>query len=158
MRRKQREELMKVYFIEQLMRNVERKKLMYNSFHEQKFSGTSKDNRSQVINETLTDESNDVVFVETPGPKSFKNLFDREQLKSETKKAAKDATDETPDQDKNTQHKAISTKSKNEGNGNATKRTDWDMFAEQDIDSNFDVNQKFIKLFSESFSNRASLI
>lgn len=96
------------------------------------------------MNELTTDESNDVVFMEEPGPKSFKDLFPHEHKTSDTKKtvsaeispaAAKDTDDQEKDKQ---QHKDLSSKSKNDGNG-ATKRTDWDMFAEQDIDSNFDV-------------------
>lgn len=89
----------------------------------------------------MTDESNDVVFVEEPGPKSFKNLFIQDHHKDETMKSTEPANE--TDQEKDKQHKEISTKSKNEGNGNATKRTDWDMFAEQDIDSNFDVSPSY---------------
>lgn len=101
------------------------------------------------MNELTTDESNDVAFMEEPGPKSFKNLFSHEHRSSdaketvpkETSSAAKDTDtdrDKDKDQEKDKQHKDLSSKSKNDGNG-ATKRTDWDMFAEQDIDSNFDV-------------------
>lgn len=92
------------------------------------------------MNEVTSDESNDVVFMEEPGPKSFKNLFSHElEATNDTNKALSEtsSTKET-DQEKDKQHKDLSSKSKNDGNG-ATKRTDWDMFAEQDIDSNFDV-------------------
>lgn len=94
------------------------------------------------MNEATTDESNDVVFVEDSGPKSFKNLFTQEQHRDDAEKiTTQSATSDTDqEKDKDKQFKETSTKSKNEGNGNATKRTDWDMFAEQDIDSNFDVS------------------
>lgn len=99
------------------------------------------------MNETTTDESNDVVFVEDSGPKSFKNLFNQDQHRDDAKKIptrpATSDTDQEKDKDTDKQCKENSTKSKNEGNGNATKRTDWDMFAEQDIDSNFDVSYHF---------------
>lgn len=110
-----------------------------------KLSDSSKDHRSQVMNEITTDESNDVVFMEEPGPKSFKNLFSHEHKTNDAKKAtvskeiiSSTTTKNTADQEKDKQHKDDKSKSKNDGNG-ATKRTDWDMFAEQDIDSNFDV-------------------
>lgn len=110
----------------------------------QKLSGTSKENhnRSQVINEAMTDESNDVVFVDDSVPKSFKNLFTQDQYRSDGKQntTTLQHTTNDIDQEKDKQNKDLSSKSKNEGNGNATKRTDWDMFAEQDIDSNFDVS------------------
>lgn len=106
----------------------------------QKLSDTSKHNRSQVMNEATTDESNDVVFLEEPELKSFKNLFSHEhEMTSDTKKTIRE-TSPTKDTDpgNDNQLKDLSLKWKNDGNG-ATKRTDWDMFAEQDIDSNFDV-------------------
>lgn len=90
----------------------------------------------------MTDESNDVIFVGEPGPKSFKNLFSHEPTKSELKKSTTPQQttdlDEDKDKDEDRDHKDLN-KSKTDGNG-ATKRTDWDMFAEQDIDSNFDVS------------------
>lgn len=94
------------------------------------------------MNELTTDESNDVVFMEETGPKSFKNLFSHERKESDTKQvvskeiisSAKDA-----DHEKEKQHKDDKSKPKNDGNGATKQRTDWDMFAEQDIDSNFDV-------------------
>lgn len=90
----------------------------------------------------MTDESNDVIFVEEPGPKSFKNLFSHEPTKSELKLKSKTPPPQTDlDDDKDRDHKDLN-KSKTDGNG-ATKRTDWDMFAEQDIDSNFDVSCLF---------------
>lgn len=109
------------------------------------------------MNEAMTDESNDVVFMEEPGPKSFKNLFSLEHKPNDdTKKtmpevsATKDE-DEDKDQGKeDKQQKELSFKSKNDGNG-ATKRTDWDMFAEQDIDSNFDVNNPCVLTSRVSF-------
>lgn len=88
----------------------------------------------------MTDESNDVIFVGEPGPKSFKNLFSHEPTKSELKKSTTPPPPLTTDldEDKDRNYKD-SNKTKTDGNG-ATKRMDWDMFAEQDIDSNFDVS------------------
>lgn len=126
----------------------------------QKLSDTSKDNRSQVMNEVTTDESNDVVFMEEPGPKSFKNLFSHEHTTSDTKKTMSEIsstkdTDEEKDKQHKDKDKDLSSKSKNDGNG-ATKRTDWDMFAEQDIDSNFDVIKQyflFVRLKNHGMRN-----
>lgn len=86
----------------------------------------------------MTDESNDVIFVGEPGPKSFKNLFSHEPTKSELEKSATPPPPTDFDEDKEINHKDLN-KTKTDGNG-ATKRMDWDMFAEQDIDSNFDVS------------------
>lgn len=96
------------------------------------------------MNEVTTDESNDVVFMKVSGPKSFKNLFSHEhKATSDTKNAIAEISSSSPpmdsEQKRDKQHKDQSSKSKTDGNG-ATKRNDWDMFAEQDIDSNFDVN------------------
>lgn len=105
------------------------------------------------MNELTTDESNDVVFMEEPGPKSFKDLFPHEHKTSDTKKAVSkeeiSPAEKDTDQEKDKQHKDLSSKSKTDGNG-ATKRTDWDMFAEQDIDSNFDVIKSNAKLTAAS--------
>lgn len=102
----------------------------------------------------MTDESNDVIFVDEPGPKSFKNILAQDQRKIDVKKSTitiittattpllpllpSIQTDLDDEKDKDKEHKDL-IKSKTDGNG-ATKRTDWDMFAEQDIDSNFDVS------------------
>lgn len=62
------------------------------------------------------------------------------------------------------QNKDSSTKAKPDGNGNGklvisstinTKRADWDMFAEQDIDSNFDVCNTRIYVEQSSFLSSA---
>lgn len=87
----------------------------------------------------MTDESNDVIFIEEPGPKSFKNLFSQDQRKTETKISTTPPLNTSFDPEKDKQHKENAAKTKNDGNG-TTKRADWDMFAEQDIDSNFDVS------------------
>lgn len=86
----------------------------------------------------MTDDSNDVIFVGEPGPKSFKNLFSHEPTKSELKKSTTPPPLTDLNEAKDRDRKDLD-KSKADGNG-ATKRTDWDMFAEQDIDSNFDVS------------------
>lgn len=109
------------------------------------------------MNELTTDESNDVVFMEEPGPKSFKDLFPHEDRTSDTKKTVSQEVspaEKDTDQEKDKQHKDLSSKSKNDGNG-ATKRTDWDMFAEQDIDSNFDVTKSNNKLTTHASSRFA---
>lgn len=110
----------------------------------------TKDSRSQLIADTMTDESNDVIFVGEPGPKSFKNLFSPEPTKSELMKSKTPPPPVDLDEGKDRDHKDLN-KSKTDGNG-ATKRTDWDMFAEQDIDSNFDVSfaKDRIKFYSKS--------
>lgn len=93
-------------------------------------------------NDSFTDESNDVIFVEQPSAKkpqtSFKNLFTREIHDTDTS-AKSSPPPETHDTDKEKQSKDNSIKAKIDINAIA-KRTDWDMFAEQDIDSNFDVS------------------
>lgn len=128
-------------------------------FHkQQKLSGTTKENHSKPINETMTDESNDVIFVDEPGPKSFKHLFSHDKTKSDSKKSTTPPPQDDLDQEHD-KHKDPF-KSKTDGNG-ANKRTDWDMFAEQDIDSNFDVRNiqlLFIVhsiscIFSSTFNN-----
>lgn len=89
----------------------------------------------------MTDESNDVIFVEEPGPKTFENLFSHEPRKIEAKISTTPPLNVCLDEEKDKQHrdsKDNAAKPKNDGNG-TTKRADWDMFAEQDIDSNFDV-------------------
>lgn len=106
-----------------------------------------KDSRSQVLAEVMSDDSNDVICIEETGPKSFKHLLDSGPRKGASIKAdtptppqPSPLQPENIDQEKDVQFKNSSIKSKTDGNG-ATKRNDWDMFAEQDIDSNFDVNR-----------------
>lgn len=91
--------------------------------------------------------------MEEPGPKSksFKNLFSHDQIISEAEQSTISPTltdldldlDQDNDNDDGNENandkQEDSIKSKIDGNG-APKRTDWDMFAEQDIDSNFDVS------------------
>lgn len=82
-----------------------------------------------------SDESNDVIIVEKGGenaPISFKNIFSQADAESSTH-ASEDA-----DSDAQSVKKSAP---KSDGNG-TTKRNDWDMFAEQDIDSNFDVSAR----------------
>lgn len=85
----------------------------------------------------ISDDSNDVVIVEKAKnvPTSFKNIFT--QNAPDTSNEANDPDSETndPDSAQNTKKN----KAKTDGNG-TVKRNDWDMFAEQDIDSNFDVS------------------
>lgn len=82
-----------------------------------------------------SDESNDVVYVDSAkdAPTSFKNIFTR----NEPEETGSTQSNEPDDSDA---QNAIKTKAKADGNGTTTKRFDWDMFAEQDIDSNFDVS------------------
>lgn len=107
-------------------------------------SNTTKDHRPQPPNESMTDESNDVIFIDEPGPNTFKNILAQEQKRNATKKSTSPpppppSTESEPNLDKDKQSKD-SIKPKVDGNG-AAKRNDWDMFAEQDIDSNFDVSE-----------------
>lgn len=84
-----------------------------------------------------SDESNDAIYVDITNnaPTSFKNIFTRNEPAEST-----NTKSEEPD-DSDTQN-AKRIKPKADGNG-TTKRNDWDMFAEQDIDSNFDVSTDF---------------
>lgn len=90
----------------------------------------------------ISDESNDVVIVEKAKniPTSFKNIF--AQSGSEAPESGNEATESgneaENDADSDAQN-AKKNKTKTDGNG-TVKRYDWDMFAEQDIDSNFDVS------------------
>lgn len=81
--------------------------------------------------EPISDESSDVVIVEKAKykPTSFKNIFTQN---------APESSNEANDADSDAQN-AKKNKMKSDGNG-AVKKYDWDMFAEQDIDSNFDVS------------------
>lgn len=133
----------------------------------QKLSSTTKDHRPQPPNESMTDESNDVIFVDEPGPNTFKNILAQEQKRNATKKSTPPPLsneldrdqdqdqdqdqDEDQNQDKDKQLKD-SIKAKIDGNG-ATKRNDWDMFAEQDIDSNFDVSESLYTENGVHFAN-----
>lgn len=108
----------------------------------QKLSVDGKEGGPKRHTEDFTDESNDVIFVEAPVTKkpqtSFKNIFPRENHEI-TDKAVKSppTASNIPEMEK--QSKDSLTKAKIDINA-VTKRTDWDMFAEQDIDSNFDVS------------------
>lgn len=134
--RRKREELMKVSSDARLFNS---NKCWFIDLPSQKLS--TKDTRSQPV-ESMTDESCDVIFVEDRADrKSFKNIFppgltENKPIKSPTPPPSKDDDDD----------KEQSTKAKTDGNG-ATKRTDWDMFAEQDIDSNFDVRNEKSRFF-----------
>lgn len=96
--------------------------------------------------ERYSDESNDVIFVEEPSkkpqPTSFKNVIN----KSHRRDSDEAITPPLPEQEKPDDTKPSDTKPDENAKPNvapAPKRNDWDMFAEQDIDSNFDVSNAF---------------
>lgn len=103
--------------------------------------------------ETMTDESNDVIFVEEPGPKTFEHLFSHESRKIEPKPSTTPPLNVSLDEEKDKTQKDNAAKIKNDGNG-TTKRADWDMFAEQDIDSNFDVSSDLCPFFCWRIRNK----
>lgn len=86
--------------------------------------------------ERFSDESNDVIFVEEPSkkqqPTSFKNAIN----KSHNRSVDEANTPPLPETTKLDDAKADAKMNV----APAPKRNDWDMFAEQDIDSNFDVS------------------
>lgn len=93
-------------------------------------------------NEPFTDDSNDVIFVEEPAATkphtSFKDIFSRE--KHEPIEPANPHPAENHNSEKETERERQSKENIAKMKADTTKRTDWDMFAEQDIDSNFDVS------------------
>lgn len=93
---------------------------------------TSNDAAARKPIDQTSDESNDVIIVEKDKnvPTSFRNIFSQDDAGS--------SAHVSEDADSDAQN-AKKSKTKTDGNG-TTKRYDWDMFAEQDIDSNFDVS------------------
>lgn len=90
--------------------------------------------------ERFSDESNDVIFVETPPkkqqPTSFKNVIN----KSRNRHSDQDDVITPPLPEKTKPDDAKADENPKPNVAPAPKRNDWDMFAEQDIDSNFDVS------------------
>lgn len=122
MRRKNREELLK------------------------KLAVTSKDSSPVKKSvERFSDESNDVIFVETPPkkqqqPTSFKNVIN----KSQNRHSDQDDAITPPLPEKTKPDDAKPDENPKPNVAPAPKRNDWDMFAEQDIDSNFDVSHSIL--------------
>lgn len=111
MRRKKREELLK------------------------KLKANPDENLTNKTIDSMTDESDDVIFETEPTnkpPTSFKDVFNKNADTT-------NISDKTDGKELN-----LDSKAKLENNGKtattAPKKNDWDMFAEQDIDSNFDVS------------------
>lgn len=78
-------------------------------------------------------------------------MFPRET--HEPNEAANSPRSETHNSEKETERERQSKENIAKMKADTTKRSDWDMFAEQDIDSNFDVSHFFLNMNRSTFVN-----